>query len=236
MSAVWERSRATEGALLVNLAMADFAHDDGTGVYPSVHTLAQKARLSDRQVQRILRQLESLGEIEVAAIGGGRRHTSRYTLTPGGDRMSPFPRPTVTPETERVTPTTRKGDADVTRTVSEPSVGTPVSQPDETLKLEVILAYKDQMHFTPPVNVRKEIRDTVTDMALWKQVLKAWQLRGYNPRNVDGMLAWYKQGFVPAQGGKAQPYNPQVEADKYAKAAADYERKKEAKRANTLPG
>jgi hypothetical protein len=115
MTAVWEKSRATEGALLVNLAMADFAHDDGSGVYPSVHTLAEKARLSDRQVQRILRQLEALGEIAVTDPGGrGRRSTARYTLTPGGDKMSPLQGPKTA---DRVTPTSSKGDADVTRTI-----------------------------------------------------------------------------------------------------------------------
>lgn len=64
MSLVWEHSEQKEGALLVLLALADFAHDDGTMAFPSIKTLAKKARLSDRSVQYALRKLEEDGEIE----------------------------------------------------------------------------------------------------------------------------------------------------------------------------
>jgi hypothetical protein len=46
LNRVWEASRQTGGALLVLLAIADFADDDGLA-YPSISTLARKARLSD---------------------------------------------------------------------------------------------------------------------------------------------------------------------------------------------
>ena len=56
ISQVWKLSKLQGGALLVLLAIADFANDEGMA-YPSISTLAQKARLSKRHSQRILRGL-----------------------------------------------------------------------------------------------------------------------------------------------------------------------------------
>ncbi len=63
MSWVWENSTVQGGELLVLLAMADHANDAGERIFPSVDSLRQKARLSRRQVQRILRGLEESGQI-----------------------------------------------------------------------------------------------------------------------------------------------------------------------------
>lgn len=68
LSDVWAHSPAKGGPLLVEMALADHAHDDGTNAYPAVKTLAHKARLSERCVQYALRQLEACGEIEATGI------------------------------------------------------------------------------------------------------------------------------------------------------------------------
>lgn len=70
MSAIWKSSQATGGELLVLLAIADFADDDGMA-YPSVSTLGKKSRLSARQVQRAIRRLTALGELAIET-GKGR--------------------------------------------------------------------------------------------------------------------------------------------------------------------
>ena len=49
--------------VLVLVAMAERANDDGTSTYQSRATIAQKARISVRTVQRILAQLEEMGLI-----------------------------------------------------------------------------------------------------------------------------------------------------------------------------
>lgn len=59
MALVWANAPCKGSALLVLLALADFSNDDGMNAYPSVATLAAKARLSAREVQYILRNLES---------------------------------------------------------------------------------------------------------------------------------------------------------------------------------
>lgn len=81
MSAVWENSSQTGGSLLVLLALADFAGDNGE-CYPAVKTLAEKARMSERNARYVLRGLEAAGEI-ATVVGGGRHGTSGYLILVG---------------------------------------------------------------------------------------------------------------------------------------------------------
>lgn len=78
MSTVWSESRASGGELLVLLALADFAHDNGVA-FPSVQTLARKARLSERQTQRALASLVKKGELKVKK-GAGPSGTNLYRV------------------------------------------------------------------------------------------------------------------------------------------------------------
>lgn len=71
MSSVWEHSSAREGALLVMLAIADFADDLGNA-YPSVETIANKARLSVRMTQYALKSLVESGELAIKRNAGPR--------------------------------------------------------------------------------------------------------------------------------------------------------------------
>jgi hypothetical protein len=67
---------------LVLLAMADHAHNDGTGCYPSVGRLARKTSLSIRGVQTTLRRLEKAGFIVPQGKSkGGSGVTTEYNLT-----------------------------------------------------------------------------------------------------------------------------------------------------------
>lgn len=72
MSLVWKSSQHRGSSLLVLLAIADFCHDDGRGAWPSVKTLAVKARLKERAVQYALADLESSGELIVQRKAGPR--------------------------------------------------------------------------------------------------------------------------------------------------------------------
>ena len=78
MGWVWEHSEARASALLLLLALADFAHDDGGSIFPSVKTLAMKIRMSERQTQNLLRQLERAEEIE--KVGFGPAGTNCYRI------------------------------------------------------------------------------------------------------------------------------------------------------------
>lgn len=79
-SAVWERSQAKGSALLLLLAIADFADDDGHA-YPSLATLAEKTRLSERNVRYVLREVEALGELSTS-VGDGKHGCNLYRILP----------------------------------------------------------------------------------------------------------------------------------------------------------
>lgn len=81
MNRVWETSAAKNSALVVMLALANRADEDGL-CWPGVAYIAKRARLEERQVQNILRQLAASGELYVTS-GGGRGNTNLYFITCG---------------------------------------------------------------------------------------------------------------------------------------------------------
>jgi hypothetical protein len=70
-----------KGDLLVLIVLADHAHDDGDGAYPSVETIGKLARLSLRGTQNALRNLEAAGVIE-ATPRKGKTTLYRVLMTP----------------------------------------------------------------------------------------------------------------------------------------------------------
>lgn len=84
---VFRSSRAELGARLVLLALAEFAHDDGTNAFPSVATIAARTRMSERGVQTCLRRLQELGEIE--KTGQTAKGVSVWTIKVGGANFAP---------------------------------------------------------------------------------------------------------------------------------------------------
>lgn len=78
MTAVWDHSAHKGSELLLLLALADFAHDDGTHIYPSVATMKHKTRLSERAVQYLLRSLVASGEL--VEDGKHTSGTTRYRI------------------------------------------------------------------------------------------------------------------------------------------------------------
>ncbi|MGO9912443.1 MAG: helix-turn-helix domain-containing protein [Acidimicrobiales bacterium] len=77
-SKVWEHSQATGNALMILIKIADCCDDQGRNAWPSVPTFARYCRCSDATVQRAIRELEALGELEVTRKGGGPRPGSGY--------------------------------------------------------------------------------------------------------------------------------------------------------------
>lgn len=122
-------SEARQSDRLVLLVLADHAKDDGTAAWPSVQTIAEQARISERQAQRALRSLEAAGEIRQSGrsksgttvwdIEGYRRHEGLVAgvseCHPGGDVGVAV----------GVTSATEGGDMGVTRSVLRASVQDP---------------------------------------------------------------------------------------------------------------
>lgn len=82
ISRVWEESPYEGRRLLLHLALADFANDEGT-CFPSQKTLALKARTTEQWVSTSIRQMVKDGLLEVIARGNGRGNASMYRLLKG---------------------------------------------------------------------------------------------------------------------------------------------------------
>ncbi len=82
ISRVWEESPYEGRRLLLHLALADFANDEGT-CFPSQRTLALKARTTEQWVSTSIRQMVKDGLLEVMERGNGRGNRSTYRLLKG---------------------------------------------------------------------------------------------------------------------------------------------------------
>lgn len=97
MNAVWANAEVSGSELLILLAMADFSNDDGGDIFPSMQTLARKARLSEPQARRVVQNLVKKGYIEIVELGGwdGKRNRSNsYRIlldSVGGINLIPPP-------------------------------------------------------------------------------------------------------------------------------------------------
>jgi hypothetical protein len=78
MTLVWDQSQHKGSELLLMLAIADNANDQGVA-YPSIRTLAKKTRLHPHHVKKLLRVLEASGEL-ITKVGAGPRGCNEYRV------------------------------------------------------------------------------------------------------------------------------------------------------------
>src|SRR2546423_13370568 len=115
---VWKGSRHKSGNLLVLLALADHADDQGK-TWPGIPLLARKARLSQRHTRRCLNQLVASGELEILAEpapSGGKWYQIQL------DHLTPDDLSAETSATESVTPVSGNTDAADITYIKEPSI------------------------------------------------------------------------------------------------------------------
>jgi hypothetical protein len=92
-------SQALGSARLLLLVIASHVSPVTGLAWPSVPTLARECRLSDRTVYRLLRKLETSGELEIIRRSG---RVNRYRIVihrPGQPIYQPLPSITPTPDT-----------------------------------------------------------------------------------------------------------------------------------------
>lgn len=138
MSWVWDRGPARGSELLVLLALADFANDDGE-CWPSMRRIAEKARMTERGAQKIARRLVDDGFLEINT-GGGRHGCNRYLIITS-ERANPVHPPNdVHPRTTEQKPRTAKQETpnprspEPSRTIKEPSLSLVPSAPQPKAK------------------------------------------------------------------------------------------------------
>jgi len=88
---VWELSKSEYGCRLVMLSISNHANAQGENAWPSIATIAREARISERQVQRVLPLLVAMGELEIIP-GAGHRGTHLYRF-PKMAQANLFPQP-----------------------------------------------------------------------------------------------------------------------------------------------
>ncbi len=91
MGEVWGL-QLSHGQQVVMLALADHAHDDGTHCYPGVPYLAWKTGYSERNVTRLLGELEAVGLIEAqdGKAGGYGNRTEYHIHVEKGDKKDEY--------------------------------------------------------------------------------------------------------------------------------------------------
>ena len=117
ITVVWELSPYKSERLLIHLALADFASDEGI-CWPSQRTLARKARCTEGFVGVALKQMIGDGLLELERVAAGRGNPARYLLKKpySGNTLSVKPHSVEaeTPFPSEITP--------LNRTVIEPSI------------------------------------------------------------------------------------------------------------------
>jgi hypothetical protein len=125
MSWVWENGPTDQGELLVMLALADFANDAGK-CWPSMQSIARKARLTERGAQKIVRRLQSAGMLSIVT-GGGRGGCNTYIVNTGNPEQETPNDVHPEPRSPRTT-----GHKPRTRVQETPNTGSP--EPSGTVK------------------------------------------------------------------------------------------------------
>ena len=80
---VWARARAERLDLLVLLALADYADEDGRNAGPAIEALAIRVRLPVEELITALHRLEEAGEL----VAGGTAERPCYHLRCCSDRL-----------------------------------------------------------------------------------------------------------------------------------------------------
>lgn len=83
MVAVFDRYPGPRSEMLLAVKLADFANDDGTGIYPSVRKLAEKTRSDERTVQRQIQSMCKRGWLVFVGKRGPPYGTNEYRIDGG---------------------------------------------------------------------------------------------------------------------------------------------------------
>ena len=167
MSRAWDHSAHCGSELLMLLAIADFADDEGRA-YPAVPTLAAKCRMSARNANMLLTKLRESGELEIR-IGAGPRGTNMYRIrltAPLKPASSLTPEAHFTPEAaftlKPASPTPEAG------------FPIPLKPASDEPSLNHQEPKKKRERLSPPVAASSLLIDVEPDLfADWEQVRKA---------------------------------------------------------------
>lgn len=96
MTWVWDHSPYKDDALLIHLALADWANDEGM-CWPKQTSIASKARCSVEHVRRVTKRMQEDGYIEIVKVSRGPGSSHKYLMkNPTNGGVSTSENPTTT--------------------------------------------------------------------------------------------------------------------------------------------
>lgn len=130
LARVWDCSRHAGNDLLMLLAIADFADDDGRA-YPSVARLAEKCRMTSRNANKVIAELRKGGELDIRQ-NEGPKGTNLYRIVLGSRQPLSERTPPVETDTlsERTDTPVEMDPKPLSERTDEPSVNR--QQPSES--------------------------------------------------------------------------------------------------------
>lgn len=212
---VWEKAPYESTRLLVLLAIADFADDDGV-CFPGVTRLAAKARLTPRALQKHLAILEQDGWLKRQLNKGvetGRGKTNRYTILPmfnsSGERQD------IPMSSRDVLMDTRRGERQDTRRGESASSPKPSVEPSvEPSVKDIAPAEADADSTTlPEVFAVKETETASAPVAPIKERKSSGKKKesASRPRNpIFDALAQHLFGVAPEDAAAVKAVAPRV--------------------------
>jgi hypothetical protein len=152
---VWQSSRHKSGNLLVLLALADHANDEGKA-WPGIRLIAGKARLSRRHTRRCLNQLMASGELEILPNQAPNGRTLyRIRL----DQLVPDNLSGGTSKSDKETPVSVSADADdrapASPNIEEPSIESS-KEPSSKVKINISNPKNPPGKNTPTLQMRSD--------------------------------------------------------------------------------
>jgi len=206
MTHVWDNSKAKGSELLLLLAIADHAADDGY-CWPTIETLAHKIRMTKRSVMRLVQALEKRGDLHVVRSNRNNRYVVimnksmeqiNVVLETRKDAIGDKLSPDNISRDEDVTPigdtsVTSTGDKDVTLIINEPSIESSIDGRSHFMALSKLCV----VDLNVATNVQKQQLG---------QSAKKLKKAGVTSEQIDTFGKWwYKENWL---GKKGQPPTP----------------------------
>jgi ribosomal protein S8 len=217
ISYIWDYTDYRDGSALVALALADFANEEGR-CHPKMETVAKKARLSVRQVQRIIRVFEQDGFIEIIRHYG--RGKEPEFLLKKMTSVSPFA------DRKKVTSVTLKGDIcnkekvtsvttpptppykenrlngpsmnrEETRAGArqaekpKPNTAAPKTNPKENITVSIYREHFPKANLTP--SQLDLLRKKEVDVPVWRHTLGLWVGNSHDPTKLGNLFDRYER-------------------------------------------
>ena len=180
---VWQHSRPRPTAKYVLLCIADHAHDDGTGAYPSVTRIATETGLSRRAVINLIAELERDRYLDVRRAKGD---SNEYVIHPTGAQHSLVELVHGEPGPVHVRPSTGAADA----LSGEPGAPKPPEPPREPSQPQVVAVHEELYGRSPTTQKERYLASMVERFGIDRTVFalrKEYDLDP-DPRTICGRM------------------------------------------------